>query len=399
MGLWSSFKKKVSNAYDRVKNNITNPVALFNAPMTGGLSLALGNDERSRNIQYGILGAQSAIGAGALGFGVATGAPLAASVFGSSAAPSAYFGTGLGIKGGLSSVAMLGSLGLSAYTDYKNYKLQKEYAEKNYELQKEQFDYQKWLNENQVGLNLSQYQKAGINPMAASSNTFSAGAGVTPVNAPQFGDSQSKIADFIAQRKMQDRDLQNQRDIVSSQNATQLYGFNKQSDTELGKMQIEQQGINDRQSKQLEQEKFLKLSEMTMNNKHFSYEQKKDILKTIVSVQERNQLSRAEYANKIHDLVPKLIDNFNAQIHGHNAHPSGLFGSMWTMVEDMGVKLQLNFDTAKKKFEEFLHDKSHGKIGSASFNSALHKYIVDNLIAPYEDVSVDRLEELLKKYE
>lgn len=399
MGLWSSFKKKVSNAYDRAKNNITNPVALLNAPVTGGASLLLGDDDRSHKIQYSILGGQALVGAGGLTYGFATGTPIASSVFGSPYAPSAYFGTGVGAKSGLTALGMGASLGFSAYTDYKNYKLQKEYAEKNYDLQKEQFDYQKWLNENQVGLNLSQYQKAGINPMAASSNTFSAGAGVTPVNAPQIGDSQSKIADFIAQRKMQDRDLQTQRDIVSSQNATQLYGFNKQSDTELGKMQIEQQGINDRQSKQLEQEKFLKLSEMTMNNKHFSYEQKKDILKTIASIQESNQLSRAEYSNKVSDLTSKLIDNFNAQINGHNAHPSGLFGSMWTIAEDMGFKLQLNFDAAKKKFEEFLYDKSHGKIGSDSFNSALYKYIVDNLISPYEDISVNRLEELLKKYE
>lgn len=399
MGLWSSFKKKVSNAYDRVKSNATNPIALLNAPVTGGFSLALGDDERSRNIQYSILGGQALVGAGGLAYGIATGAPVVSSIIGSEYAPAAYFNAGLGVKGGLASIGLATSLGFSAYTDYKNYKLQKEYAEKNYELQKEQFDYQKWLNENQVGLNLSQYQKAGINPMAASSNTFSAGAGLSPINAPQIGDSQSRIADFITQRKLQDRDLQNQRDIVSSQNATQLYGFNKQSDTELSKTSIEQQGITDRQDKVLEQEKFLKLFEMTMNNEHFSFEQKKDILTTIASVQERNQLSRADYANKVSDLKSKLIDNFNAQISGHNVHPSGLFGSMWTMAEDMGFKLNISFENAKKKFEEFLHDNSHGKIGSASFNSALSEYISNNLIPPYEDISVDRLEELLKKYE
>lgn len=398
MGLWSSFTKKVSNAYDRVKNNITNPVALLNAPMTGGLSLALGNDERSRNIQYGILGAQSAIGAGALGFGVATGAPLAASVFGSSAAPSAYFGTGLGIKGGLSSVAMLGSLGLSAYTDYKNYKLQKEYAEKNYELQKEQFDYQKWLNENQVGLNLSQYQKAGINPMAASSNTFSAGAGITPVNAPQFGDSQSKIADFIAQRKMQDRDLQNQRDIVSSQNATQLYGFNKQSDTELGKMQIEQQGINDRQSKQLEQEKFLKLSEMTMNNKHFSYEQKKDILKTIASVQQNNQLARIDYQSRVEDLKQKIAHTFELFKNGH-VTKQGLFNNLLSYMEDLKLKSDNLTREKAKNFLDFVEEEEKGSTTYKEFESNVMKYVLGNIVPDYEDVSVDRLEELLKKYE
>lgn len=398
MGLWSSFKKKVSNAYDRVKNNATNPVALLNAPVTGGASLLLGDDERSHNIQYSILGGQALVGAGGLAYGFATGAPIASSIFGSPYAPSAYFGTGVSAKSGLTALGMAASLGTSAYTDYKNYKLQKEYAEKNYELQKEQFNYQKWLNENQVGLNLSQYQKAGINPMAASSNTFSAGAGLSPINAPQIGDSQSRIADFIAQRKMQDRDLQNQRDIVSSQNATQLYGFNKQSDTELNKVKIQEEGISDRQKRQLEQDRFLKLSELTMNNKHFTYEQKKDILKTIASIQQNNQLTRVDYQNKVEDLKHKIADTFELFKNGH-VTKQGFFNNLLSYMEDLGLKSDNLSREKAKNFLDFLEEEEKGSTTYKEFESNVMKYVLNNIIPDYEDVSVDRLEELLKKYE
>lgn len=97
----------------------------------------------------------------------------------------------------------------SVYNNAQNIKAQKEINASNQEFQKEvnadnmafqreQFDYQKYLNENQYQLTMSDMQKAGLNPMLANGVNLSAGNFNSTSQATQGKAPYSDISPILA---------------------------------------------------------------------------------------------------------------------------------------------------------------------------------------------------------
>lgn len=91
--------------------------------------------------------------------------------------------------------AILGAASLAAgiYSAYKNSEATKEANEKNLDFQKQQFNYQKYLNQNQYQLQAADAMRAGINPIAMSGGSLQSGS----FNANQQAADYSSIGDSV----------------------------------------------------------------------------------------------------------------------------------------------------------------------------------------------------------
>lgn len=405
MSLFTSVKrfgrKIKDNVSDHWDNFISDPWEAtkegFNTAWTGGFNLFA-----PKWTTDPLFTAQAIAGATLSGYGLYKGTLLPSMGLSQEAgmAPSAFY-NGSAIAGGVSTTdkLLLSGLTLSGlynmYQGNRNYELQKEYSEKNQQLQEEQFNYQQWLNNHQVGLGLSQYQQAGINPMSATSQTFSAGAGVTPVNAPQYGDYSQRLFDSLVSQRMQRRELQNQRDIVASQNSVSLYGTLASLQNQSNISNFEQSEITKRQLASLEQDKFIKLADMAMNNKHFSFEQKKDILQSIAKMKESNQLSRVEYTRNVEALKQDVAKTFELYKSGHTTK-QGFLNNIMSFLDDSKLRVNDLSRQEAKSFLDFLEEEEKGSTTYKEFQTNVMKYVLEHLIEPYEDVNTQNLEDLLK---
>lgn len=111
--------------------------------------------------------------------------------------------------------AMLGTVTSALGVNSTN-KIKKKAYDKSLEFQKEQFQYQKYLNNNQFQIQSADAQKAGINPLAMSGGSFSSGNFTSPELSADnpfsgFGSMGVDIANIL-----------NQKEISSAKNKTDL---------------------------------------------------------------------------------------------------------------------------------------------------------------------------------
>ena len=125
------------------------------------------------------------------------------------------FGLGLGIAAGL------GAVGSNVLGTFLNYRSQNKWAQMNYEQQERMFDYQKYLNNNQIQMQAADAQAAGINPLAMSGGSLSGGS-YSNVSSPEV--DTSGIADALGQIAS----LQNESEIAKKHNETQTNIANNQ---------------------------------------------------------------------------------------------------------------------------------------------------------------------------
>lgn len=118
----------------------------------------------------------------------------------------------------------------NAYQQHKTNKQNKSYNEFNQNMTQQQFDYQKYLNENQYQLQAADQRKAGINPIAQSGatlNTFSGSASTSSLQAPQIDTSalnsitQSAIEGAM-QQKLQKRAFDQQKVLSDMDTSTKI---------------------------------------------------------------------------------------------------------------------------------------------------------------------------------
>lgn len=144
----------------------------------------------------------------------------------------------------------LGSLGASAIGSIWNGYQSKKTSNRNYDIQKEQLNYQKYLNNNQIQMQVADAQKAGINPLAMNgTGNLTAGSysnvetpemdlsainGITSLaiqemankNAQIIADKQAESAKDVAQINAQSAETQTQMKIdadTETQNNQQLW--------------------------------------------------------------------------------------------------------------------------------------------------------------------------------
>lgn len=125
------------------------------------------------------------------------------------------FGLGLGLAAGL------GAVGSNVLGTILNYKSQNKWAEKNFDQQERMFEYQKYLNNNQMQIQAGDAQAAGINPLAMSGGSLSGGS-YSNVSSPEV--DTSGIADALGQIAS----LQNESEIAKKHNETQTNIANNQ---------------------------------------------------------------------------------------------------------------------------------------------------------------------------
>ena len=107
----------------------------------------------------------------------------------------------------------------NVFTNKKNESAQKEINSENIAFQREQFDYQKYLNENQYQMTASDMQKAGLNPMLMNGANLTSGSYQSNAQAPQAISPNIDLSAVsnIASAYMQSR---TQKDIASDSNQT-----------------------------------------------------------------------------------------------------------------------------------------------------------------------------------
>lgn len=147
----------------------------------------------------------------------------------------------------------VGALALSAISSVANYFNQKESNRINQENYEQQYEYQQKLNNNQYQMMAADMQKAGINPALASSTggslSYSSQNSNTQVGATLDSSAMSNIASTIIshkmnedmQTKLQDKQLQAEKDIADDRNATDEYIAELQAGTnaEIARMDRE----------------------------------------------------------------------------------------------------------------------------------------------------------------
>ncbi len=116
-----------------------------------------------------------------------------------------------GILGGSSMLSGLGSYFATRETNKSNVKIN----DKNLDFAKEQFQYQKYLNNNQFQIQSADAQKAGINPLAMTAGSLNGGSysnASHPMETPQLGDLSNAVSRFL--------EMQTQKEISDKTNET-----------------------------------------------------------------------------------------------------------------------------------------------------------------------------------
>lgn len=156
------------------------------------------------------------------------------------------------IGAAIAGVSALASSVGSYFSNKEANKINKDYANKNIDIQQQQLNYQKYLNNNQIQIQASDAQKAGINPIAMQGGSLSSGS-YSNVNADQqgvnydtgFASSILGLVGSIASDK-------NQKDIASASNATTKEVNKDTLDAYSGNRDAEKEKIN-AETKQIEQ--------------------------------------------------------------------------------------------------------------------------------------------------
>lgn len=116
-----------------------------------------------------------------------------------------------GILGGSSMLSSLGNYFATKETNKANAKMN----DKNLDFQREQFNYQKYLNNNQFQIQSADAQKSGINPLAMTVGSLNGGSysnASHPMETPQLGDLSNVVSRFL--------EMQTQKEISDKANET-----------------------------------------------------------------------------------------------------------------------------------------------------------------------------------
>lgn len=104
-------------------------------------------------------------------------------------------------------------------TNAANISAQKDINAQNLAFQREQFDYQKYLNENQYQMTASDMQKAGLNPMLMNGANLTSGSYQSNAQAPQANPYQLDVTSLVSAIN-ESANRRNQKDIASDSNQT-----------------------------------------------------------------------------------------------------------------------------------------------------------------------------------
>lgn len=102
----------------------------------------------------------------------------------------------------------LGSLGASAIGSIWNGWQSKKTSDRNYDIQREQLNYQKYLNNNQIQMQVADAQKAGINPLAMNGTGNLTAGNYSNVQAPQMDMSAINSIVSLATQEMANKNAQ-----------------------------------------------------------------------------------------------------------------------------------------------------------------------------------------------
>lgn len=145
--------------------------------------------------------------------------------------------------------SLVGSLVQTKHNDHWN--------QKNLDFQKEQFQYQKYLNNNQTQIQAADAQKAGINPLAMNGGSLTSGSYSnvsSPMDNPLSGFS-SAILDYM--------NMRNQRQMNEATNEANSVNVQKELDTQY---KIESEKLA-QQNYQFEMDYILKNRGMTVEER------------------------------------------------------------------------------------------------------------------------------------
>lgn len=148
-------------------------------------------------------------------------------------------GLGLGIAAGV------GALGSNVLGTILNYKSQNKWAEKNFDQQERMFEYQKYLNNNQMQIQAGDAQAAGINPLAMSGGSLSGGS-YSNVASPEvdtsgIANALSQLASLKNERDIANKHNETQTDIASNQVEAQKYATDKDYEARQAQIKSQQQ--------------------------------------------------------------------------------------------------------------------------------------------------------------
>lgn len=102
----------------------------------------------------------------------------------------------------------LGSLGVSAIGSIWNGYQSKKTSDRNYDIQREQLNYQKYLNNNQIQMQVADAQKAGINPLAMNGTGNLTAGSYSNVQAPEMDMSAINDITSLAAQEMANKNAQ-----------------------------------------------------------------------------------------------------------------------------------------------------------------------------------------------
>lgn len=126
------------------------------------------------------------------------------------------------MSGSISPWAMVASAGSNLVGSLISNGINNHWAEKNYKFQKEQFEYQKYLNNNQTQIQSADAQKAGINPLAMNGGSLSSGNYSNVSSSAEnplagVSDVISAFANMKNQREMNDKNNETNSENVQKQ--------------------------------------------------------------------------------------------------------------------------------------------------------------------------------------
>ena len=227
----------------------------------------------------------------------------------------------------------------NVFTNKKNESAQKEINSENIAFQREQFDYQKYLNENQYQMTASDMQKAGLNPMLMNGANLTSGSYQSNAQAPQAISPNIDLSAVsnIASAYMQSR---TQKDIASDSNQTSkdVANINASSQEEIAR-----QNRNVQES--IAQGR-LKLDE--------NIAKAESARKDAVTRAEIERLRRG-YTNHVSDNVKNESDLYDLykKLRSGGTHVSGIYGEILRSIRDSATSLGLNPDIDNMSFEDF----------------------------------------------
>lgn len=233
----------------------------------------------------------------------------------------------------------LGTLGASVVGNIWNAYQGKKTSDRNYNIQKEQLEYQKYLNNNQIQMQVADAEKAGINPLAMNGTQSLQSGSYSNVQQSSIDTSAlSSIAQTIIQNKnakeIAEEQARNQKEIAEIQQQTAIDVANINAETTKSEGQANrnaQKTIEDNKNalnkliarNNLEQKEAESLRNIGYNIDRFNAE-----------LQESFNASETQYQNYVDNMKRDLWNAYKEEQYG--IATSGMYSALTEYIMDKG---------------------------------------------------------------